>query len=374
MSVKRTSYLNSRQTRSARRSPPSPPPARQRPKTASAASRRRRPPDNRGPAGSKSKSKIRKNVSSKNNNKPLLSRQETEFLFGRGAPAAPAAHDDDVPRRPPSLRQTTLGRMLLNSPASPLGTTSSTGDLRRRSPPAPLSESSSASSLYRRPLSADSCCSGRTPRRRRRTTIRGPGNSSNNISGAYSSSKRIPTCAGGGKAAVTAVSRAISRPSSAAPGDGCRGTWRPPLSTTAAAASDSPAPQLDSGGHPNTGRNGSDTCTSWDRIGGGGDTAMAAKSLARSHAGHGGVTVCAIHDGRSGLSESGTTPRGATSGQPAVMSAHHALEATIKAVIDVVSPLDQFVNARKTIAEMKKINTKDSTGDILLSTQVCPCC
>lgn len=55
---------------------------------------------------------------------------------------------------------------------------------------------------------------------------------------------------------------------------------------------------------------------------------------------------------------------------PSAMNARQALEATIKAAIDVVPPLEQFVSARKTIAEMKKINTKDSTGETLLTTQV----
>ncbi|CAN0388563.1 unnamed protein product [Ectocarpus sp. 8 AP-2014] len=52
-----------------------------------------------------------------------------------------------------------------------------------------------------------------------------------------------------------------------------------------------------------------------------------------------------------------------------MMNARQALEATIREAVDTVSPVEQFVNARKTIADMKQINTKDSTGDILLSTQ-----
>lgn len=353
MSVKRTSYLSSRQARSARGSSPPTPAARQRPKTASTASRRCRPPDKRGPAGSKTKSKNSKN--NKKNNKPLLSRQETEFLFGRGAATT---DDDEVPQRAPSLRQTTLGRMLLRSSGSPLAT-SCTSNLRRRAPPASLSESDSASFLYRRPLSADSCCSGRTTRRRKRT-VRGLGKNGINISGTSAPSKPTSTCAGGGKAAVTAVARTRNRPSSAAPGDGCRGTWRPSLST--AAADNLPASQLDSEHHPNTSR------TSRNHMRGGENTVVR-KFSARSHSDRGEATACTTHDGGSGLTDGGATTSGRVGGQPA-MTVHQALEATIKAATDAVSPLDQFVNARKTIAEMKNINTKDSTGDVLLSTQV----
>ncbi len=71
-------------------------------------------------------------------------------------------------------------------------------------------------------------------------------------------------------------------------------------------------------------------------------------------------------EGRLGLSEGG--PGGGD--RKTVLNLQQALEETMKAAIGVVSPLEQFVQARNTIAEMKNINTKDSTGDILRTTQV----
>lgn len=75
-------------------------------------------------------------------------------------------------------------------------------------------------------------------------------------------------------------------------------------------------------------------------------------------------------EGRLGLPEGGTASASGGGDRKTALNLHQALEETMKAAIGVVSPLEQFVQARNTIAEMKKINTKDSTGDILQTTQV----
>lgn len=346
LSVKRTSYLSARQPGSARRSPSPSPATRQRPKTA-AAGRRRHPPDKRGPAGEYN--------NSDNDNGPLLNHLEREFLFGAGTAAgaaAKAAADQDEACRAPSLRRTTLGRLLQRSTASSSSLpTSSAGVPQHHA--SVLPESSSASSLYRRPLSAGSTsgpCAADDHARRRRRLGRG-------ICIHYSSR----SSSRGGSTAVSAKVR--TRPSSAAPDSGRRRRQRSELST---AASDFPF-QLDGKRrHPDRSRmNPSAHRDQKIRVGG--------TAVARGPASHGGAATRA-HDGGTGLSEGSAaaataTATGRMARQPS-LNIHQALEATIKAAIGAVSPREQFVNARKTIATMKIINNKDTTGDILLSTQV----
>lgn len=351
LSVKRTSYLNGRQPSPARRSPASPSTTRQRPKTA-VAGRRRHPPDNRGRTGNCSGN------DSGNDNNPLLSHLEREFLFGAGAAkgvAARAVAGDQGEACPaPSLRKTTLGRLLQRSVGSSSSLpTSTAGDLSHHA--SVLSESSSsASPLYRRPMSAGSnggpCADGH-PRRRGKP---GRGVCFNN---------RPSSSRGSGNAAV--LGKARTRPSSAAPGGGRRRRERSPFS---AAAGDLPS-QLE-GKHRHSGRSRPNSSAyRGNKIWVGGTAA------GRSPANHGGAATCA-HVGGTGPPEGSAAAAvavatGLSTRKPS-LNVHQVLEATIKAAIGVVSPREQFVNARNTIAEMKKINTKDSTGDILLSTQVSP--
>lgn len=303
------------------------------------AGRRRHPPENRGSAGNYK--------NNGNDNNPLISRLEREFLFGAGAAAGVAARavaDEDEVCRAPSLRKTTLGRLLQRSAVSSSSLpTVIAGDLRHDA--SALSESSSASSLYRRPLSAGSrggpCADGHVKRRRK------PGRS---ICLNNSPSSKLKV----------SESKARTRPLSAAPGGGCRRKERSSLS---AAAGDLPLFQVDGKHrHPDQSRvNPSAYREHTKRVGG--------AAVARSPANHGGAARCA-HERGTGLTErNAVAVTGRTVRQPPE-NVHQVLEATIKAAIGVVSPLEQFVNARKTIAEMKKINTKDSAGDILLTTQV----
>ena len=353
LSVKRTSYLNGRQPSPARRSPASASATRQqRPKTA-VAGRRRHPPDNRCSTGNYNSNDYG------NDNNPLLSHLEREFLFGAGAAkgvAAAAAGQKDEACPAPSLRKTTLGRLLQRSAGSSSSLPMSTaGDLPQHA--SALSESGSAASLYRRPLSAGSNggrCADDRPRRRKR-----PGR------GVFFNS-RPSSSRGGGNAAL--LGKARTRPSSAAPGGGRRRRERPSFS---AAAGDLPSKPDGKHGHPDRLRPNSSAYRG-NKISVDGSTAV------RNPANHGAAVTCAH---RGGTRPSEGSAAAAVAAVPAVpglttrkpsLKVHQVLEATIKAAIGVVSPREQFVNARKTIAEMKKINTKDSTGDILLTTQVGP--
>lgn len=334
LSVKRTSYLN------ARRSTLSPPATRQRPKTA-VARRRRHPPDNRGHAGNFN--------NNDGDNNPLLSHLEREFLFGagaaRGVPPRGAPADEDEVYRAPSLRKTTLGRLLQRSAVSSSSLPTSSADVLPHHGPA-LSESSSVSSLYRRPLSAGSKGDPRADdhigrRRKLGRSIR--------FSNRPSSRGR--------NAAV--LSKARARPSSAAPDGGRRRRER---SSLPAAAGKLPS-QVD-GKHRHPHRSRMNSSAYRDK-----NIRVGATAAVQSPTKHGGPATCA-HERVAGLSEgSAAAATGRPFRQPPI-NVHQALEATIKAAIGAVSPREQFVNARKTIAEMKSINTRDSTGDILLTTQV----
>ncbi|CAN0114406.1 unnamed protein product [Hapterophycus canaliculatus] len=352
MSVKRTSYLNARQPRAVRWSPRDldlfpgrthrhssprralcsvqPPSAtvRQRPKTAV--------PLNR-PGGLGSGRSI-DNGNGNGNDRPLLSSREAAFLFGgQAATGATAAGKDGVSHQTPSLRTTTLGRMLRRSSASALATSSSAGDSRTDARPA-LSECSSASSLYRRPLSADD--GGRRShyplgdsgcaRRRKEVKVKGSSSSPklNPRTKACFRDKATGT--------ATAVARVKRRPRSAAPSSCRRGGDRPSLLSEYAR------------GYRN------EISSARNSEGSGGKTSVAKTS----------AMINGCREG-SGLPEE----TGGRTSEPPAMNARQALEATIKAAIDVVPPLEQFVSARKTIAEMKEINTKDSTGDTLITTQ-----
>lgn len=348
LSVKRTSYLNARPPNPARRSPPSPPASRQRPKTA-VAGRRRHPQDNRGPTGNCS--------NNDNDNNPLLSHLEREFLFGPGAAKGVAARtagaaDQDQICLAPSLRKTTLGRLLQSSAgssSSPSLSTSTGGDPPYHAPP--LSGSSSASSLYRRPLSAGSDGGPRaddhaTSSRRRRKL------------GRSVCFNNRPASSRGSNASVLGKPR--TRPSSAAPGGGRRRREPPPFS---AAAGDLPSHLDGKHRHPDRSRLNSSAYR-------GGKVSVGGTATVQSPANHGAAAATRTREGGTGPSEgTAAAVTGCTTRKPP-LNVHQALEATIKAAIGVVSPREQFVNARRTIAEMKKINTKDSTGDILLTTQV----
>ncbi|CAN0464621.1 unnamed protein product [Ectocarpus sp. 12 AP-2014] len=396
MSVKRTRYLNSRKPRAARWSPrdrdlplgprgqPSasraasrsgaPPPAavRQRPKTAVAKNRRHRPYNSRGHAGNTNKGN------------PLLNRRETEFLFGAGtapevaaaAVAATAAEeddDDDVSRRAPSLRKTTLGRMLRRSSASSFSP-SNGGDARQRNNRPKLSEcsSSSASSLYRRPLSAGNACSGFLfledgKRRAGRGTAQAI---DHDTSCAKHTLGAVPRAGKHAAVAQAAATRARRRPSSAAPGNGCSRRRDRPSSPSQTSSHHYGRHQETAGGDRTRTRTRRDSPSSRQNDTGGGQIPAARSSLARTRGDHHEAAAVASQGcGNQGV---GTTPAagGRAGREPAaMMNARQALEATIREAVDTVSPVEQFVNARKTIADMKQINTKDSTGDILLSTQ-----
>ncbi|CAB1117971.1 unnamed protein product [Ectocarpus sp. CCAP 1310/34] len=393
MSVKRTRYLNSRKPRAARWSPrdrdlpvgsrgqPSgtraasrsgaPPPSavRERPKTAVAKNRRHCPHNSRGHAGNT------------NNGNPLLNRRETEFLFGAGtapevaaaAVAATAAEDDDDDdsRRAPSLRKTTLGRMLRRSSASSFSP-SNGGDVRRRNVRPELSEcnSSSASSLYRRPLSAGIACSGSLfledgQRRAGRGTAQAIDHGTSCAKHTLGAVPRAGKHAAVAQAAATRVRR---RPSSAAPGNGCSRRRDRPSSPSQTSSHHYGRHQQTAGGGRTRTRKGSPSSRKND--GGGGQGPAARSSLAQTRGDHHEAAAVASHGwGDQGV---GATPAaGERAGREptAMMNARQALEATIREAVDTVSPVEQFVNARKTITDMKQINTQDTTGDILLSTQ-----
>ncbi|CAM9168208.1 unnamed protein product [Ectocarpus fasciculatus] len=397
MSVKRTRYLNARKPRAARWSPrdhdlplgrrgqPStpraasrsgaPPPAavRQRPKTAVAKNRRHRPQNSRGHAGNA-------------NGNPLLNRLETEFLFGAGtapevaaAAAAVAAaaedDDDDVSRRAPSLRKTTLGRMLRRSSAASFSP-SNGGDVSRRNVRPELSEcSSSASSLYLWPLSAGNACSGSFfLEDGRRRMGRGTAQA---IDDDTSCTKRtpgaVPRAGKQAAAAQAAATRARRRPSSAAPGNGCSRRRDRPSSSPSQASSPHYGKHHQTGGGGGGGRSRTrrDSPSSRKGGGGGGQNPAARSSSARRRGDRHEAAAAAASQrcGDQGVGASPAAGERAGWEPAAMMNARQALEATIREAVDTVSPVEQFVNARKTIADMKQINTKDSTGDILLSTQ-----
>lgn len=103
-------------------------------------------------------------------------------------------------------------------------------------------------------------------------------------------------------------------------------------------------------------------------------TILAASSSSRNHSvGGGGVTTPVAAEstemgvGRGGGAKVLFSPR--WDGDPE-MDVHQALEMTLNAAGGSVTPRGQFVNARKIIEDMKQVNTKDSTGDLLVTTQV----
>ena len=332
------------------------------------AGRRRLPPDKRGPTtghyGNSNSDNDNDDDNDNDNNHsstPLLSQLEREFLFGAGAAKRVAADrstagaDQDEVCNAPSMRKTTLGRLLRRSASSSLPTTTSTAPHHA----SPLSESSSVSSLFRRPLSAGGNGGPRaddhaTGRRRRK-----PGRS-------VCFNNNRPSSSRGENAAV--FGKARIRPASASAGSGRRRRGSPPFSAAAAAAGDLPCTQPDGvHRHPDRGRLSSSPYNRDNNNVRAGGAASAARSLASP----GAAAATRARERETGLSE-GTAAAAATgrvTRKPS-LNIHQALEATIKAAIGVVSPREQFVNARRTIAEMKKINTKDSTGDMLLTTQV----
>lgn len=316
MSVKRTSYLRTRRPRAVRWSPrykdngwhPKPVSKKERenPAKAAAGSVRQRPltagPRRRGPrlqvVGSSST--------------PLFNSAEQAFLFEE-------ASDEAASQQPPSLRQTTLGRML--SRAASVTDSSSLG----RS-----SEYSNSPSHRPSSAGADPWCGG----------------SGAGSGGSYKQNQNSTT---GGKTAR-------SRPSSADPASRRRtapatrsrtGNPSKELNTSRYAGGDG---SLTSGGvSPSPKQRG---------------YTLAPNSSARDHVRF--VERATYVTGEADREQGKSRERGITRDR----NVHKALEEVMKAAIGSVSPREQFVNARNTIAEMKQINTKDSTGDILLTTQV----
>ena len=322
MTIRRTSYLRSRQPRAARWAPheadgwhsrPFPKrgaqvptgtaqaPARQRPHTATT---RRRAPAN----GLDSSSFT-----------PLLSGPEVEFLFGKTDRGA------TTNQPPPSLRKTTLGRLLRR-------TTSSNTDENL------LRQTTEDGSPYsRRPTSAETCLLSGSGRRDR--------GGFKPAWDAISVAKKKVTP----RPSTAATKGGRGRPSSAKEGSMAGSTAGLPDGRKKRTSTDSRTP-----GTPRT--SSKEIAEPKSR-----DTVLTTNSSARNHLASGrGVTARTPLEGFTAR-ERGNRP---------AMSLNQALDATLAETIGTVSPLEQFVNARKTVAEMKQINTKDSTGDILLCTQV----
>lgn len=249
---------------------------------------------------------------------PLLSGPEVEFLFGK------ADHGTDTAQQPsPSLRKTTLGRLLRRTASSNIE-----GHRKRRG-----SEHGSGSPYFRRPSSAESSVLCGSGGKRERCEFKpawdalsvGQKKMAPRPSSAVTSGVR-------GRRPSPAICGSLAR-SSAVPGGEKR-------QADCRVARTSPK----------------ETAEPRDK-----DTASVANSPARNHFSSGGNDT-----GPMPLESVKARERGGRS----AVSLKQALDATLEEVIGTVSPLEQFVNARKTVAEMKQINTKDSTGDILLSTQV----
>ena len=249
---------------------------------------------------------------------PLLSGPEVEFLFGKANQGTSSAQQP-----PPSLRKTTLSRLLQRTASSNTDGhgMQQTSEHGSGSPCCRRSSSAEASLLY------DS--GGKQGRDEFKPdwnvasvgqTKEAPRTSSANGSG------------GRGGRPSSAKGRSLDR-SSAVPGGrkqqaGCR------ISRT-------PSEEIAEPKHR--------------------DNVLAANVSARNHLVRGGSDTART------LLEGG---KARDQGSRPAVSLNQALDATLAEVIGTVSPLEQFVNARKTVAEMKMINTKDSTGDILVSTQV----
>lgn len=241
---------------------------------------------------------------------PLLNNSEAAFLFGN-------ADDEAVAKCPPSLRQTTLGRMLRR-------TAPSESDLSySRNKPQEYSLSNC------RPSSADTGFS-----------CHGVNGGKNRSEYSYKVEQTKPN-----------VKNSVrNRPSSAA--SACRRQ-----SPSAADLSSTKKPALVDGKKYHMGsRKGPPL--SPKRKGVILTTNFPAKNQAV------GQTI----DNRKGRQNGGERLRNRES-KPTV-NIHKALEATLRAAADSVPPLEQFINSRNIITEMKQINTKDSTGGILLNTQV----
>lgn len=237
---------------------------------------------------------------------PLLSDAEAAFVFG--------TQEDEVPtEKSPSLRQTTLGRMLRRAALLSAVAASS-----------PRSDASENSSLYgHRPSTAD---------KTRGAGSRGGGNR--------------------GEASLDHAFRVISGlaepPSAATVGQEPFSTRRTRSSATAATH------RRKRGPHAESSRHGTPIMISpfSER-----ETSTIAKKKSPKDRFYGGK----------GTDTPRRTDRESTVRKRLPRSVHKALEAALLAasVDTAVSPQEQFVNARKTIADMKRLNTRDSVGDLL---------
>lgn len=242
-------------------------------------------------------------------NPPLITPQEATFIYGE-------ADEDANSRKPPSLRKTTLGRMLQRSASSTACTSS------------PQRRWMYVRSPSRRPVSAGACRSSRGRNTKSYDWKQSGPPEHHNV-------RRIDSS------------------------DLLHSRKRPPSAETRLGRESSPPQSVTT--RCSRGR-GSTTTADFS------NTALKRKD--------------GILEADPPAWKSGTTgdtrelkwedERTRKSSRKAERNLDHALEATIKAAIGAVSPRGQFLNARKLITEMKSINTKDSTGDLLLGTQVCP--
>lgn len=268
---------------------------------------------------------------------PLLTQPERDFVFGKTTPlAVPAAFTamgaDDIESasfRPPSARRTTPGKMLRRA-ASAAGATTSRRRYQSRKP--------------------GSYCSTNTQMGSRRAF------------GSYLGGNFVPErvdSARNGRVMMT-------RPVSAAPGGRGRSCVTATMAPSRQAGS---SKSMAEGATQHLGtRKGSSGPSGRPWVG---KVAKRGTTLAGTS-----PTRDVLVEVRSGV----VTGRGnakdlklsrlGRDDRPE-MNVHQALKATLQTAAGSVTPRTQFVGARKLIAEMKQINTKDSIGDILLTTQVC---
>lgn len=268
---------------------------------------------------------------------PLLSGPEVEFLFGKADHGTSSTAQQQPP---PSLRKTTLGRLLRrtassNADGNPLLRQAS----EHGSPGSPRS--------CRRPSSAE-------------TRLLFDGDGTRDSRGDFKSARNATS--------VARTKMMMPRPSSATAPTGGRGR-RPSSTKERSSLAGSKGSGTPGGRKRQAGCRVSSRTPSNKEIAEpkkNRDTLLAANSSARNHLKAARGTTTARMPLEGGVK---TSERGGSKPRPTV-SVNQALNATLAEAIGTVSPLEQFVNARKTVAEMKQINTKDSTGDILVSTQV----
>lgn len=316
---------------------------------------------------------------------PLLTRTERDFVFGPTSPSGPlraaaraaalGATDEDEAAsfRHPSARQTTLGRMLRRAASAAASETTATtitllGRLQQKrqswqqQQETPCRDNDDGNSRLLSPSSSSSAIvGGRTA-----------DNSSYNNVGRYAA--EIKKLSG---------SRTVkTRPPSAAPGSHRnRLSSTKDLASSSVPAEESPCVNIAGGGVHEVGSQ------SWETSDascgkGGVDIVLREKGpclVVTSARRAFDVEMLAPGSGRPkgdlgverGDKSRGVDVRGVgadKSGQE--MNVRQALKAAINSATGSVTPRGQFASARKLIAELKQINMKDSTRDVLLTTQV----